>query len=224
MVKVKSRISQKPGFIMGRYDERVGVASARTPGTFDDRRDAGAASVHVRRHVRSLSKMTPETEWFPPVAHAPRPRLAGAVSDLGLSPDADRAFNTVRIPQPGGSGHGTVIHSRAKSSDLPQEPGATNNVFRMGDDKPVDGKAQRSGTQAVARALDILDAIAERPMMLAELADRIGVSPPTCYRIANAMAQRGLLATSGRNGFALGPKAGELGVAYKKQVGDGPAG
>lgn len=87
----------------------------------------------------------------------------------------------------------------------------------MEDDTNPGDKAPRSGTQAVARALDILEAIAERPMSLSDLADRVSISAPTCYRIAKAMADRGLLSTSGRSGFTLGPKAAELGTAYLRQ-------
>ncbi|WP_242154046.1 helix-turn-helix domain-containing protein [Sphingomonas sp. BAUL-RG-20F-R05-02] len=80
-----------------------------------------------------------------------------------------------------------------------------------------DPATRLGGAQAVARALDILDAIAERPMKLPELAVQVGLSTTTCYRLANALVSRGLLSTSGRSGYALGDRVAELGAALKAQ-------
>lgn len=74
------------------------------------------------------------------------------------------------------------------------------------------GNTQRaSGTQAVMRAIDILVAVAEGPISLPDLVARVNIPKPTCHRIATALAERGLLSTSGRSGYRLGPLLRELG-------------
>ncbi|QQV77915.1 helix-turn-helix domain-containing protein [Sphingomonas aliaeris] len=90
----------------------------------------------------------------------------------------------------------------------------------MGDEHPDTGsepETRLTGAQAVGRALDVLDAIAERPMLLAELATRVGLSSTTCYRLANALVARGLLSAAGRRGYSLGNRIAELGVALREQ-------
>jgi biotin operon repressor len=96
--------------------------------------------------------------------------------------------------------------------------GATNTRFRMDDDQRSNGRATKpTGSQSALRALEILDAIAERPMSLPELAEQVGLSRPTCYRLATALAEKGLLATSGRNGYCLGPRLAELAEIMRSQ-------
>ena len=103
---------------------------------------------------------------------------------------------------------------------LRSERMAAISAFRMedSDHNAAAGTTARStGTQTLTRALDILDAIAERPMMLPELAIRVGLSTTTCYRLASALVARGLLASSGRSGYSLGGRVGELGSALEAQ-------
>lgn len=59
--------------------------------------------------------------------------------------------------------------------------------------------------QAVERAIDILEAVAEGPLTLPELVERVGLPKTTCYRLAKTLADRGLLSTSGRSGYRIGP-------------------
>ena len=74
------------------------------------------------------------------------------------------------------------------------------------------GNTQRaSGTQAVMRAIDILVAVGDGPISLPDLVARVNIPKPTCHRIATALAERGLLSTSGRSGYRLGPLLRELG-------------
>ncbi|MCP3732217.1 helix-turn-helix domain-containing protein [Sphingomonas sp. MG17] len=79
-------------------------------------------------------------------------------------------------------------------------------------------KARATSVQSVTRALDIIDAIADRPMMLPELAARVGISRPQCYRLAAALTERGLLSTSGRSGYSLGPRIGELAAIMERSA------
>lgn len=76
------------------------------------------------------------------------------------------------------------------------------------EDKAAD--ARLGGTQAVMRACDILLAVGEGPLSLAELIERTGIPKPTCHRIASALVQRGLLHNAGRSGYRLGPVLREL--------------
>jgi IclR helix-turn-helix domain len=96
---------------------------------------------------------------------------------------------------------------------------AAKTSFRMGDEptKATAKSEKTTGVQSVARAIDILEAIADGPLMLAELAARLGLNDRTCYRIASALADRGYLATAGRTGFRLGPKTLELADAFERQ-------
>lgn len=76
-----------------------------------------------------------------------------------------------------------------------------------------------STARSLQRAIDILEALAEGPLMLPELSQRVGLSTATCYRLAKALSDRGLLANTGRNGFRLGFKTRELGEAFDRQSG-----
>lgn len=210
---------------MTRYDECTGVTSARG-NIFQRERPKEFASIHVKRHNRTITAPPPPgCEWLQPNPLSRSAPGRTVVRDIAEGARVARAFDPVRITMPADADLAAVVRSLATIADLPPGLGTPISVFRMDDGQDQTGsKAPRSGTQAVARALDILDAIAERPMSLADLAEQVGVSPPTCYRIARAMADRGLLVTSGRNGFALGPKAEELGIAYAEQRKARPAG
>jgi hypothetical protein len=84
-------------------------------------------------------------------------------------------------------------------------------------DQVESGRDQRTGgTQAVMRAVDILMAVAEGPILLPDLVAKTGIPKPTCHRIARALAERGLLQTSGRSGYRIGPVLKNL-----AQTGDG---
>lgn len=78
------------------------------------------------------------------------------------------------------------------------------------EDEEAEPNQRMGGTQAVMRAIDILMAVADGPISLPDLVEKVGIAKPTCYRIANALAERGLLLTSGRSGYRLGPMFKEL--------------
>lgn len=106
---------------------------------------------------------------------------------------------------------------------LRRAAGAAITRGRMDDDAhSATRAAERSDTaRSLTRAIDILEALAEEPMMLPQLAERVGLSTATSYRLARALADRGLLSTAGRSGFRLGPKIGELGASFERQQGGG---
>lgn len=201
---------------MGRYDAPRDMTSGGGL-TLQRVRDRPTAHVMIRRHNRAFLDPPPGAEWLQPIGTGPQSHRQPIASDVTPRSFAGNAFDAIRLTPSAGADVATVVRSLRASPDLPPALGTPISVFRMGDETREPATPPRGGTQAVARAIDILDAIAERPMMLAELAERVGLAPPTCYRIAKAMAARGLLSASGRNGFALGPKAGKLGLAYKRQ-------
>lgn len=105
---------------------------------------------------------------------------------------------------------GGTITIRPRPGDLREGHHPENAVRDMEDEEA--GTAQRaSGTQAVMRAIDILVAVADGPISLPDLVARVKIPKPTCHRIATALAERGLLSTSGRSGYRLGPLLRELG-------------
>lgn len=69
---------------------------------------------------------------------------------------------------------------------------------------------RRQGTQSLHRAIDILEAVADGTVTLPDLAKRLGLSVPTCYRLATALSDRGLLAASPRSGYRIGPRLRDL--------------
>lgn len=82
---------------------------------------------------------------------------------------------------------------------------------------------EKAGTRAdvarsLNRAIDILEVVAEGPIKLPELARRTALSTATCYRLAAVLADRGLLATSGRSGYRLGNGFGRLRRTYEHQT------
>lgn len=70
--------------------------------------------------------------------------------------------------------------------------------------------ARMAGAQSVQRAIDILMAVADGPIMLPQLAERVGLNTTTCYRLARVLADRGLLNATSRAGYRLGPMVKEL--------------
>jgi DNA-binding IclR family transcriptional regulator len=81
-----------------------------------------------------------------------------------------------------------------------------------------DDSARASGSQTLLRGLDLLDAVAERPLALPELAARLGLSRSTTHRLANALVERRFLVFTPRAGYRLGPKLLDLGSRAQRQV------
>jgi hypothetical protein len=184
---------------------------------------------HMRRRVR----MRPRTQssgagWGDPMPLATA-RTAEGQDARGLAnrpysldaPSWPRRILPIGVdPGTVGSAVSALSPAAFASPSLRSSSAAAISSFRMEDDDPGTGRTpamRLSGTQSVARALDILFAIGERPMMLPELAATVGLSTTTTYRIANALVERGLLSTSGRSGYALGERIGALGASLAEQ-------
>jgi len=75
-----------------------------------------------------------------------------------------------------------------------------------------------AASQTLLRGLDVLEAVAQEPLALAELAAQLGLTRSTAHRLASALtARRYLTSVSGR-GYQLGPKLLELGSQAQRQT------
>ncbi len=82
-------------------------------------------------------------------------------------------------------------------------------------DEPA-GRA--GGSQTLLRGLDVIEAVANGSVALAELAARLGLARSTTHRLASALVERGYLSLEVRVGYRLGPKLLELGHKAQAQV------
>ena len=84
------------------------------------------------------------------------------------------------------------------------------------DDKP--SEPQASGSQTLLRGLDVMEAVAEGPITLVDLAKRLGLNRSTTHRLANALVERRYLTFVPRHGYGLGPKLIQLGFLAQDDV------
>ena len=75
-----------------------------------------------------------------------------------------------------------------------------------------------SGTQTLSRGLDLVAAVAERPLTLAELADQVGLARTTVHRLASTLVEHSYLKLSRASGYSLGPRLLELGYLASRQA------
>ena len=78
------------------------------------------------------------------------------------------------------------------------------------------GKA--SGSQTLLRGLDVIDALIDGSLSLAELSEKLDLTRSTTHRLASALVDRRLLSFRPREGYSLGPKLLELGHAASQQM------
>jgi DNA-binding IclR family transcriptional regulator len=78
--------------------------------------------------------------------------------------------------------------------------------------------AASTGSQTLLRGLDVIDAVREQPLSLAQLSARLGLNRSTVHRLASALVERGYLRLLPRGGYMLGPKLLELGHAAREQL------
>lgn len=79
-------------------------------------------------------------------------------------------------------------------------------------------KSAGGGSQTLLRGLDVLEACADGPILLAALADRLGLTRSTAHRLANALIERRYLTMIPRRGYALGPELLKLGFLAQRQT------
>jgi DNA-binding IclR family transcriptional regulator len=88
-------------------------------------------------------------------------------------------------------------------------------VFAAGPDTP---EPARLGSQTLFRGLDVIEVVAEGPIALGDLADRLGLTRSTTHRLASALADRRYLTFVPRSGYSLGPKLLELGFRVRDEL------
>lgn len=81
-----------------------------------------------------------------------------------------------------------------------------------------DAEGKPSGSQTLQRGLDVLEMVARGPISLADLAETLGLTRSTTYRLASALVDRRMLVLRPREGYALGPKLLELGYCAQEQM------
>ena len=79
------------------------------------------------------------------------------------------------------------------------------------------GKSQ-PGSQTLLRGLDVIEAVVDGPVPLAELAARLGLTRSTAHRLATALIDRRYLTFTPRLGYHFGPKLLELGFLAQRQT------
>jgi DNA-binding IclR family transcriptional regulator len=72
-------------------------------------------------------------------------------------------------------------------------------------------EAPINGSQTLMRGLDIVEAVGDGSVSLAELSERLGLTRATAYRLAGALVARDYLSFTPRRGYAPGPKLLKLG-------------
>ena len=76
----------------------------------------------------------------------------------------------------------------------------------------------RLGSQTLTRGLDVIELVADGPIALGELADRLGLTRSTTHRLASALVDRRYLRFVPRSGYSLGPKLLELGFRVRDEL------
>lgn len=74
------------------------------------------------------------------------------------------------------------------------------------------------GSQTLVRGLDLIDIVTERPMRVAELSERMGLTRITTGRIVKAFLDRGFLASTADGGVGLGRELLRLGQLAREQT------
>lgn len=77
---------------------------------------------------------------------------------------------------------------------------------------------QRLGSQTLFRGLDVIELVAQGPITLGDLADRLGLTRSTTHRLASALTGRRYLTFVPRTGYSLGPKLLELGFRVRDEL------
>jgi DNA-binding IclR family transcriptional regulator len=75
-----------------------------------------------------------------------------------------------------------------------------------------------AGTQTLVRGLEVIDAVAEGPLGLTELAESIGLTRSTTHRLAGTLVEKRYLNFVRGSGYSLGPRLLELGYLAGRQT------
>lgn len=80
------------------------------------------------------------------------------------------------------------------------------------------GAKTPSGSQTLLRGLDVIEAVVDGPISLADLSARLGLTRSTTHRLAQALIDRRYLTFTPRLGYQSGPKLLELGFLARSQI------
>ena len=83
--------------------------------------------------------------------------------------------------------------------------------------KVVEKKPSLAGTQTLVRGLEVVNAVANGAVTLAELATAINLNRSTTHRLASTLVELRYLEYSRNDGYALGPKLLQLGYIAGQQ-------
>jgi DNA-binding IclR family transcriptional regulator len=87
------------------------------------------------------------------------------------------------------------------------------------DDEALKDKGRAlSGTQTLTRGLELVSAVAHRPLGLGELAEKVGLTRSTVHRLASALVEHRYLKLTRGSGYSLGPRLLELGALAGRQA------
>ncbi len=75
-----------------------------------------------------------------------------------------------------------------------------------------------AGSQTLLRGLDVIEAVSDGPISLADLASRLDLTRSTTHRLATALVDRRYLTFMPRLGYQLGPKLLQLGFLAQQQT------
>jgi DNA-binding IclR family transcriptional regulator len=97
--------------------------------------------------------------------------------------------------------------------------GRSKSIHQQTESAPGSAAAPaRLGSQTLFRGLDVIEVVAEGPLTLGELAERLGLTRSTTHRLASALADRRYLSFVPRSGYSLGPKLLELGYKVRDEL------
>jgi DNA-binding IclR family transcriptional regulator len=95
---------------------------------------------------------------------------------------------------------------------------SNNEVGKKQPAKPAAKAKASSGSQTLLRGLDVIEAVMDGPITLAELAARLSLTRSTAHRLASALIERRYLTFAPRLGYQFGPKLVELGFLAQRQT------
>ncbi|WP_396595651.1 IclR family transcriptional regulator [Brevundimonas sp. R86498] len=85
------------------------------------------------------------------------------------------------------------------------------------DTRAGEARAKSSSSQTLLRGLDVIEAVSDGTISLADLAAVLGLNRSTTHRLAAALVERQYLNFLPREGYVLGPKLLELGFKAQQQ-------
>lgn len=81
-----------------------------------------------------------------------------------------------------------------------------------------DAPKAQAGSQTLLRGLDVIDAVMDGPITLADLAEKLGLNRSTTHRLATALIDRGYVTFVPRLGYRFGPKLLALGFLAQQRT------